>query len=212
VAVADGMSDSDRSDLGAAIAASEAVTLLRAALDRGADARRLSAADLFQDVAKLMAGAAHQRGIGPAGVRATLVAMVIPTSARPDGSREAWIGHVGDSSVWVRGEAAWRRVAGDEKSHGDNGLRHFLPHSPGAAVDRRVPLAPGDVVAVLTDGVADALDKIPTAARWFADRWRTAPPVASFLLDVSFEARAQQDDRTAVVVWCPEARPSRERR
>jgi hypothetical protein len=86
-------------------------------------------------------------------------------------------------------------------SYNGSSLSAFLPHTPEAAAERTFPFGDGDTVAVLSDGVADAFSEVSGADAWFADRWRRPPPLASFLLDVDFDARQQLDDRTAVVVW-----------
>jgi hypothetical protein len=206
IAVADGMSDSARAELGASVAAASAVGLIRRRLDRGATVADLPARELFRDVASAIHNQARERALGPQDVRTTLTVAVIPVEP-VGGRRTAWFGHLADTTVWVQRGPGWALLTGSGKdTYNGSALRTFLPYHPDAAVGRTVVLDAGAVIAVLTDGVADSFDEIDGAAEWFAQRWREPPPLASFILDVDFEARAQHDDRTAVVVWCDAAR------
>ena len=204
VAVADGMSDSGRSDHGATVAASAAVALLRSRLDDGCLLGQLSAPELFVEVAGQITASAEERGLTPDEVRTGLIVGVIeahrPTSAR----RSAWFGHVADVGAWIRETDGWRHLAGDKKELGPdrNSVQLFLPFYGKHAQDKRVWLDAGAVIALLTDGISDAFSEVSNAEAWFAARWATPPPLASFLLEVGFEAKGQMDDRTAVVVWC----------
>ena len=96
-----------------------------------------------------------------------------------------------DHRVWVSGEGKTMETV---KPTRPVSFRDMLCHTGG--------LTYGSALAVLTDGVGDALTDIPHAASWFAERWQRPPSLASFLLDVDFDAAGQVDDRTAVVVWC----------
>lgn len=202
IAVSDGMSDSARADLGATIAVTETVALIKERLDAGVHPTELPTAEIFAGTAKIMASTARHRHISPDDVRATLVAAVVPADPDPDGSRPLWFAFVGDSTLWVLHGSSWRCVAGSLKAADERGLSRFLPHTPREVREDVIRLGPECVIAVVTDGVGDALGLLDEG-RWFADRWRTPPPIASFLLDVSYEARGFHDDRTAVVAWCP---------
>jgi len=200
-AVADGMSDSRRAELGAQVAVARAVALVRSHLDGGGRPEELSAPQVFAEVARAVAGAAADRSLDPADVRTTLTVLVVPAYPDRDGCRVAWAGRVADTHVWLR-EDGWTRVTGEAKPTLDgNVLRDFLPHVPGAATGTAFVVPPDAVLGVLSDGVGDLFDD-EAAARWFATRWAAPPPLASFILDVDFEAKGHLDDRTAVVVWC----------
>jgi len=214
IAVADGMSDSPRSDHGATVAVSTAVASLRSELDGGATVRHLSAVALFTDIARAVTGSAQQRQIDPRDVRTGLIVGVVQVSPDERGQRAAWFGHVADVSAWIQAfpaEAGWRQVAGDSKgADADaNSLRAFLPFHPGQAQGTLISLPTGAVLAFLTDGVSDAMTQIPRADEWFASAWTTPRPLGAFILDVGFEAKTHQDDRTAVVVWCDVPPPGR---
>ncbi|OHV35235.1 MULTISPECIES: protein phosphatase 2C domain-containing protein [Pseudofrankia] len=207
VAVADGMSDSPRSDHGATVAVSTAVAKLRSDLDSGATVQHLSADRLFTELARAITGSAQQRQIDPRDVRTGLIVGVVEVELNRQGRRSAWFGHLADVSAWRQAYPAghgWEQVAGDHKGAGTdaNTLRAFLPFHPNEAQDTWLTLPPGAVLAFLTDGVSDPMTQIPGASASFADWWATPPTLGAFVLDVGFEARTHQDDRTAVVVWC----------
>ncbi|WP_405017867.1 protein phosphatase 2C domain-containing protein [Kitasatospora sp. NBC_00070] len=203
IAVADGMSDSEHAEVGANVAVTAAVGALRAALDQGAGIEQLAATVPFRAAAGQMLGAAEQRGWTADQVRAVLVVAVVEARPRVDGTRLAWLAAIADVSAWRRHPTGWDRLIGDDKSGFDAGrVAHFLPHEPDAAQQRLYTLGPGDVLALMTDGVSDVFGQLPGAEGWFAERWAAPPPVARFLLEVGYEESQFNDDRTAVVVWC----------
>ncbi|MFD3308179.1 protein phosphatase 2C domain-containing protein [Streptomyces sp. NPDC058694] len=209
-AVADGMSDSRHSDVGANVAVAAMVVALREALDEHRELERIDAKQIFLAAAAQMYRTAEQRGWDPDEVRAVAVAAVVPARVAPGSRRHVWLASLGDASAWRLREQRWEQLIGDEKGGLDAGsVDCFLPHDPGRVDYRVLELLPGDVLALTSDGVADALATVPGAEGWFAERWRTAPAVGDFLLQVGFEQTQMQDDRTAVVVWCPEAEPRR---
>lgn len=212
IAVADGMSDSRRSDLGARVAARCAVDTLRAHLDGGADPTAEAMTEAFNASAGAMVAVAKREGLSDMDVRCALIVAIIP--AAPDAAssgRHAWFATLADVSAWLRHSNGWHQLAGDQKNGGldSNVLHNFLPYHPERAVAVSRYLEPGATVAVVTDGVGDAFTDVPHAAQWFAQRWKTPVPLESFLLDVGFHARGQLDDRTSVTVWCRDGARSR---
>ncbi|MGB6162736.1 MAG: protein phosphatase 2C domain-containing protein [Pseudonocardiaceae bacterium] len=212
IAVADGMSDSRRSDLGARVAARCAVDTLRAHLDGGADPTAAAMKEAFNASAGAMVAVAKREGLSDMDVRCALIVAIIP--AAPDAAssgRRAWFATLADVSAWLRHSNGWHRLAGDQKNGGldSNVLHNFLPYHPERAVADHYDLEPGATVAVVTDGVGDAFTEVPHAAQWFAQHWETPVPLESFLLDVGFQARGQLDDRTSVTVWCRDGARSR---
>jgi serine/threonine protein phosphatase PrpC len=205
VAVADGMSDSRRSDLGATVASRCAVNILRAHLDRGEDPTADAMKEAFRTAAGAMVAAADNEGLSEMDVRCALIIAVIPSAPNAISSRRrAWFATLADVSAWLRHRDGWHQLAGDQKN-GDldrNALRNFLPYHPDRVATVCYDLEPGATVAVVTDGIGDAFTEVPNAAQWFAQRWETPVPLESFLLDVGFRARGQLDDRTSVTVWC----------
>lgn len=201
VAVADGMSDSPHSHLGASVATGALIRHLWAEAAGGPDDAR--AREWFVSAARQMAGAAHQRGVGPEAVRAAVLAAAVDLDAAADGTRWVRVWSIADVSAWIRAESSWRQVAGDVRSgYGRSELKEFLPHHPHPA-GTSFRLAPGAVLTLATDGIGDALGH-PDLGAWFAGRWARPPHISDFVDDVGFEARGEQDDRTAVVVWCPD--------
>ncbi|MGH3864894.1 MAG: protein phosphatase 2C domain-containing protein [Pseudonocardiaceae bacterium] len=204
IAVADGLSDSRRSDLGATVAARCAVDIVRQELDHSA-APDIQWPEVFRLTAGTVTGAAKQRGLSPMEVCTALIVAIVPAEPdNRDGGRRVWFASLADVSAWERSESGWRMLAGDPKEDvlDRNAVRHFLPHHPDKVTVVRQDIPPGATITIVSDGVGDALTDVPGASEWFARRWRTPPPLSSFLLDVAYEARGQLDDRTAVTVWC----------
>ncbi|WP_157246886.1 protein phosphatase 2C domain-containing protein [Nonomuraea typhae] len=200
VALADGMSDSKQSHLGANVAVTALVARIRADLDRD---EPLSAAAIFLDAARNMAGWAARQGVTEDDVRAAALAAVIPVSPPPSGQRTAQLMSLADVGGWLRLPEGWRRLIGDEKNELDPGrLTEFLPFHPEVAVSTTVDLEPRAVLALTTDGLGDALTPGDALAPWLASRWKEPPHIVEFLRDVGFESAGRLDDRTVVVVWC----------
>ncbi len=210
VAVADGMSDSPRSELGAAIAVATVVSLLRRHLDDMRPLAELKAADLFRQVSAELVQSAKDRGLQPDDVRTTLAVAVLPAYRRSGQMPQGWVARIADTHLWRRDTNGWSCLTGTAKAaYNGSTLSAYLPHTPDEATDQLFTLRDGDTVAVFSDGVADAFSDVAGASAWFADRWRRPPPLASFLLDVDFDARQQLDDRTAVVVWAGRQNPGK---
>ncbi|MFI6540947.1 protein phosphatase 2C domain-containing protein [Nonomuraea sp. NPDC050547] len=204
VAVADGMSDSSHSDLGANVAADTIATRLRSVL---AERRSITLEDLgacFGSAAKRMTTTAEQRGLQPDDVRAAALGATIELVPNSGGGREVLLATIADVSGWLRQECSWRQVAGDTKQGMDAGhLSAFLPHFPSQVILRRIELAPGDVLALTTDGIGDVLLGPGRLAEWFTEQWERPPSIGGFIDTVGFEAKGRLDDRTAVVIWSP---------
>jgi hypothetical protein len=205
VAVADGVSECRRSDVGARIAVSAAVREIRRALDGGTALAELDHAEIFTAAAREMAGTARSRGWDDADVSAVMVVAVVPAMPAADGGRLIWAASVGDSSVWRRRGRYWELCLGDEKEGLDrNAVKTLLPFTPAAGRAQRLRVEPGQPVAVVTDGLGDVLTDVAGAQEHFAAAWSCPPGVVGFLADLCFDAVGQLDDRTAVVVWCGE--------
>jgi hypothetical protein len=206
VAVADGMSDSARSEFGASVAVGTVVALIRRHLDDGRPLDGLQAAALFSEVSSALVQAAGERQLEASDVRTTLAVAVFQARCEPGRPSMAWVAQIADTHMWLRTEDGWGCVTGTTKDSYDGSvLDAYLPHVPQAARGFSFEVHSGDTFAVLSDGVSDAFSTVAGAAGWFARRWREPPPLASFVLDVDFEAKTLQDDRTAVVVWTGDA-------
>jgi Protein phosphatase 2C len=210
VAVADGVSQSPRSDLGARVAVSAAARELSGMLDRGG-IEAIDVGRLYKIVAGEMIGTGRNRGIPDEDICSILITAVIPAAPRDDGSRPIWASWIGDVSLWVQHEGRLIRLTGADKSGLDrNTLSAVLPFNPDQADQRHVKLLPYDAVAVMTDGLSDSLAAVPGVADFFAAQWAGPPPhPAAFLHSLCYDAPGQDDDRTAVVVWCGDRNPAR---
>jgi len=207
IAVADGVSASPRAEIGAQIAAAQGIALLRRHLDAGLSLPDLRTAELYEEIAQAMLAGARARKLTPADICSTLALLVVPAQGEGISPRKAWAAQIADTTVW-RKEAAgeWVQLSGKAKASFDgNALPAVLPYHPDQATSRVLELPAAAALAVFTDGVSDALDEVEGACGWFSQRWATPPPLASFLLDIDFEAKGQHDDRTAVVIWCGSA-------
>jgi protein phosphatase 2C-like protein len=198
VAVADGMSDSALSHVGANVAVTALVARLRADLGEGVP---LDGPSIFLAAARQMVGAAVQREATEHEVRCAALVAAVPARPAADGRRSVWLSWVADVGAWTRIQSGWERVAGDEDGGLDQGqLTEFLPFHPAKANSTTVVLEPGAVLALATDGIGTVFRE--GAAAWFAERWTGPPHITSFVEEVGYESRGQLDDRTAVVIWC----------
>lgn len=203
VAVADGLSSSPNSEIGARVAVSAAARTLHRALEASQDLERLEADTLFREVAGEMVGTGRNRALDDHTLHSLLIVAVIPAIAQPDGSRLVWTAQVGDVSLWLHGRTGWSQQTGRAKSGLDrNKVDAALPFNPQQVVACFVDVKPGQGVAVMTDGLGDTLSKVANAGPFFAERWARPPHLAGFVSDLCFDAQGQIDDRTAVVVWC----------
>jgi hypothetical protein len=65
----------------------------------------------------------------------------------------------------------------------------------------------GQALALVTDGVGIPLT-VPEIGGYLAESWAQPPGPVEFLHTLQFRARSFDDDRSAVVVWAPEAAPT----
>lgn len=203
VAVADGLSSSANSEIGARVAVTAAARTVHQALDATPDPEHLVAVELFRKVAGEMVGTGRSRDLDDRELCSVLIVAVIPVVAQPDESRWVWTAQVGDVSLWLHGKSGWRQRTGVSKGGLDrNAVNAVLPFTPERAVAELVNVEPGHGVAMMTDGLGDTLSNVDSAERYFADRWARPPHLAGFVADLCFDAPGQLDDRTAVVVWC----------
>jgi serine/threonine protein phosphatase PrpC len=203
VAVADGLSSSASSEIGARVAASAAVRILHQTLEVSPGLERFDAEMLFKQVAGEMVGTGRNRALDDRALCSVLIVAVIPAVAQLGGSRRVWTAQVGDVSLWLHGRTGWIQRTGRSKSGLDrNKVDAVLPFNPGQVVAGFVDVQPGQGVAVMTDGFGDTLSDVATAKPLFSERWVRPPHLARFVSDLCFDARGQDDDRTAVVVWC----------
>lgn len=203
VAVADGLSSSASSEIGARVAVSAAARFLHRELEVSPDLEHLSAGPLFREVAGEMVGTGRNRAIDDRALCSLLIVAVIPAIAQRDGSRRVWTAQVGDVSLWLHGRDGWSQRTGKSKAGLDrNMVDAVLPFNYEQVVAGFVNVQHGQGIAVMTDGLGDTLSAVATAKPLFSERWARPPHLARFVSDLCFDAPGQNDDRTAVVVWC----------
>lgn len=134
-----------------------------------------------------------------------------PADAGGDPGRPVYCLAVGDSSAWVLGpdHAPWRPVS-HQKADEDgvaSSATFALPLAPDVPpAVKAETLAPGAAVVLVTDGIGDPLgDGTGEVGRFLAAVWAGPPGPLEFAAQVDFARRSYDDDRTAVVVWVPEA-------
>jgi Protein phosphatase 2C len=203
IAVADGVSESPRSDLGARVAVSAATRELGKMLASGG----MPAIDvelLYKIIAGEMLGTGRNRGLADKDICSVLIVAVIPTIPRPDGTRLGWASWIGDVSLWIQNEDTLHRMTGMEKEGLDrNTLSAVLPFNLDRPERYSFNIPPSARVAIMTDGLSDSLSTIAGAAKFFVQQWAgAAPHPAAFLHSLCYDGPGQTDDRTAVVVWC----------
>jgi hypothetical protein len=206
IAVADGVSASRYADRGSAIAAERAVRVLRERVGDGQSMGVNVFMTAFQEAAKAIGEEARQARCRPADYCTTLVTAVVPSALDASGMRRVRLAWLGDSSAWVLGANGWNRVAGTEKGGYDgNAIGSCLPRRPEELQQAIVDLCPGEVLALMSDGLGDALTDVTSVPEELARRWAGPPALPRFLRDLFFDAPGQYDDRTAVLVWTPPA-------
>lgn len=202
-AVADGVSNSEQSDLGARIAATRATRDLSATI-AGTGRHPADPADFATNIAREMAATAKGRGIPEDEVQCVLAVAAIPAQPEPNGLRLLWVAWIGDASVWLRRGGELHSITGERKRGPDpNTLSSTLPFHPRAMRATTCWAEPGDSVIVMSDGLSDSLDMVGEVREYFASQWSGRPPhPAAFLYSLCYDAPGQYDDRTAIVTWC----------
>ncbi|WP_218011116.1 protein phosphatase 2C domain-containing protein [Herbidospora mongoliensis] len=202
VTIADGMSDSRHSHLGANVAADTIVKHLQDVMADGTWSET-ELKNSFHNAAARMTATAEQRGLTRNDVRAAALAAVIDLRPCDDGTRIAVFASIADVSAWLKEGHGWRQIAGDAKQGYDAGrLSEYLPHLPSSVRITQFEIPPDTVLALTTDGVGDAL-AVKELGAWFADQWNRPPFIGDFITSVGYETKGFNDDRTAVVLWCP---------
>jgi serine/threonine protein phosphatase PrpC len=207
-AVADGTSSAKHADLGASIAAVGSVRFLEERLSAGSGLDEQAHAEMFEWIATIIHDIAARDQNRADAYTTTLLTVVVPDMpTSPDGSREVLLSWIGDSPAWVFNGDGWRQEAGHTK-HGldQNTLDACLPGTPQRFRFTSLRLAAGTALALMTDGLGDVLTNVSTSQTEFARRWAKPPSLPEFLRDLDFDAPGQDDDRTAVILWCPPGR------
>ena len=211
VAVADGVSQSPQSHLGASIVIKQAAEWTRTNL--GPDTADLDWSALISNTAYALTAAAQPLfGLDePDPVRAsqelatTLVCAVIEPVG--PGVLRAHVVAVGDSSAWVLTSGKFTEVLGG-KTTLDGGLAtsavSALPHRPAHSSTTVFEFQDNAVLLIGTDGIGDPLGTghgtVGDLLRNLLDRPHP-PSLIEFAHAVDFSREGFDDDRTLVAVW-----------
>jgi hypothetical protein len=192
-------------------AAGEDADLLSLPWKHGAAEANTAIKDAFMRKLRSTAGHAEVQSVTEADARAymssTAVAFVVATGPGPDGCYPAAVTvAAGDSSAFLLSDGGWRPVT-EVKGEGQEVASSAVRPLPRDLADVRMEpvllaLRPGDVLAVITDGVGDPLGAgRGVVGAFLAEQWRTPPDTLEFAHHVAFYRKTFVDDRTAVVVW-----------
>lgn len=218
VAVADGVSEGDYSQVAADTAARATVKLAandiakNGAVDWSLLARRVSLRIVEEaEYRQIAPSAAPETDINDR-VRAvrskmstTLIAAVLKRSPTHNGVEAEISVIAGDSAAYqiLNGSDVLTPVGGGKELGGSISSTSVKP-LPGPANPRAATifLQPGEMLILGTDGLGDpAGDGSNDFGRELANRWKTPPTIDQFLLDINVYRRSFDDDRTAVAVW-----------
>ncbi len=195
VAIADGVSSSP----GAGAASASAVEAgTRYALEAAADGTGR------EEVVRAI-GAANVAVRNAGGGATTLVIALLDATGR------GALARIGDSSAFILSGGAWREVWLPDSDVGSiRTATSALPAETPAVEVAELELGLGDVLVLVTDGIADPLRDGPTTvAPGLAAALASAPDPLDLALVVDFSRRGVHDDRTLVAVWAipPETAP-----
>ncbi|MEV6635085.1 protein phosphatase 2C domain-containing protein [Actinoplanes sp. NPDC051470] len=215
-AVADGVSNSELSHKAASLITRQGCELLAGMLDT-TPADRLDWPGLIEELSRRICIVAQPFMDVPDGaavayreVAATMAATALfgVVDLQPvDGGLPAHVFAIGDSPAWVlRDGRVWKSLH-DIKNSGDgpaSSITRALPGRRRDEVPQEALLRPGDVLVLMSDGIADPLqDGSGPVGRFLAESWRTPPAPLAFAGQVDFARRSHDDDRTAVAIWVP---------
>ncbi|MBO3737811.1 protein phosphatase 2C domain-containing protein [Actinoplanes flavus] len=134
----------------------------------------------------------------------TAVAFAVATQADADGTHRAVIASLaGDSAALVLDGDGWRPVTA-VKGEGEEVASNAVRPLPREVEPEPVTLTlrPGDVLAVITDGIGDPLGGGGgVVGRFLAEQWAEPPDTIEFANQVGFYRKTFMDDRTVIAVW-----------
>jgi serine/threonine protein phosphatase PrpC len=207
-AIADGVSAAERAEVGAQLACRTAVDGMLAALN--ADLPGPNWTQLVKSVAQRLAERAQPRH-GPSGGDSARAEELFATTlvaglARPTATgSEATLVQVGDSTAWLLDRGRYDGVL-RQKSDRDasvvSSAVSALPQLPTQIEPVTVPLAPGKVLLIGTDGFGDPLgDGSGLVGDLFREVLASPPPPLGLAHALDFSRETFDDDRTLLVVW-----------
>jgi len=207
-AVADGVSAAERAEVGARLACRTAVDGMLAALN--ADPRELDWTHLVESIARRLVELAQPRHGPPDGDPAraeelfatTLVAGLVEPTAT--GSMATLV-QIGDSGAWLLDRGRYHGVLRQKSDHDAlvvPSTVSALPQLPVQIEPVTVPLIPGKVLLVGTDGFGDPLgDGSGPVGDLFREVLASPPPPLGLAHALDFSRETFDDDRTLLGVW-----------
>jgi serine/threonine protein phosphatase PrpC len=157
---------------------------------------------IFDDIAADIVQEATFRGADSWELSTTLVAAVVLPRHNHDQAYSAVILQIGDSSAWRMRHGEWTEL-GDSPHEGESLIStgvEPLPsfHEPQVWEEE---LRAGDVLALMSDGVANILQANEDYAQYLARLWdATAPTPGQLLEGVDAAVKTYDDDRTIVAI------------
>lgn len=140
--------------------------------------------------------------VSTASLETTLTFAVVPATAKDGGTRDVFIGFVGDSPLFKLSDGTWQRIPDvvdeDLLDPTTAGL-----HSGKVAVTR-CRLGDDEVLVLATDGIGNFVtrgDQMLAVGDHLAKVLRTPLKADAFITELMFDFVSADDDRTAVVCW-----------
>jgi hypothetical protein len=204
VAVADGISASPRSELGARLACEFALAHVTETLDAAGD---LDAATIMAHTRDSVLAAAAKELEAPIDQHlAVLIATTLCVVVIKDGSSGSgwhyWTAGVGNCEVWDLTLASWRPILHEPRGALVDNRTKSVTLQPDEFSVRTGVLAPSSALFVVSDGVIDAFGEgMGPVGKYLAGAWSKPPDPLEFARTLMFEHRDSVDDRTAVGVW-----------
>jgi hypothetical protein len=214
IAVADGVSAAERSDLGAALAVRHACSAVARQLDAAGqldgESRRLDWSEVFEHAGWALVEE-HRRysadpTAGPEQAAASLATTLVVSAitAQGDGEWRAQAAAVGDSPALLHEDGEFDAVVAEAASSDGlvGGAVAALPRHWHAVRSDERTFGPGAVLLVCTDGLALPLGNGNGEVGRMLTRELAKPPeIVDFARLLDFSRSTYDDDRTLIAVW-----------
>lgn len=206
--VADGVGSEPLSQYGSALAcdlARDEVHLRLSALFAAEPGRGLSelCTDLAADLAEQLTAQANSLDVPARELSTTLVAAVVEAQPADQERRRCVVFAIGDSPAFLLRAGRFIPAFADQHdTEITSTATSALPTAVGQVAAVPGELAPGDVLMICTDGLANPMRNQATVdqlAAWWGGG--DVPSIPEFGWQMSFRVKSYGDDRTAVCFW-----------